>query len=306
MFKKAVFFLFLLFSCEEVLISSIDVDELNTSSDVNKKYNFSICAIFKNKAEYLKEWIEYHRILGVEHFYLYNIESRDFFQPVLAPYIRDGVVTLVNWPELIKRESSNAEVWALNTQIPAYENAVNFLAREETKWLVFVDIDEFLECPNVNITELLEAYKDYPGISLCSEVFDREKQTTFAKRRLGNQLLESQISKDTQAVNRFVTKMIFKPDLCQGFVWPPYECRFKTAHPCAKMDRQKLRITRTINKGTAYSSVENKITYKPDLDYRILSEYEGFELLSQDHVLKGPNRSVYERVPEFLKKLQRE
>ena len=33
-----------------------------------KKYQVSICAIFKNEAKYLKEWIEFHKIIGVEHF----------------------------------------------------------------------------------------------------------------------------------------------------------------------------------------------------------------------------------------------
>lgn len=36
-----------------------------------KKYNVSICAIFKNEAPYLKEWIEFNNIVGVNHFYMY-------------------------------------------------------------------------------------------------------------------------------------------------------------------------------------------------------------------------------------------
>ncbi len=34
------------------------------------KFNVSLCAIFKDEADYLKEWIEFHRIVGVEHFYM--------------------------------------------------------------------------------------------------------------------------------------------------------------------------------------------------------------------------------------------
>lgn len=30
------------------------------------KYYFSLCAIFKNEAPYFREWIEYHRMLGVD------------------------------------------------------------------------------------------------------------------------------------------------------------------------------------------------------------------------------------------------
>jgi hypothetical protein len=43
------------------------------------KHYLSICAIFKDEAPYLQEWIEFHRLLGVEKFYLYNNNSRDNF-----------------------------------------------------------------------------------------------------------------------------------------------------------------------------------------------------------------------------------
>ena len=41
-------------------------------SFIKKKYYCSICAIFRDEGTYLKEWIEYHRIIGIDHFYLYN------------------------------------------------------------------------------------------------------------------------------------------------------------------------------------------------------------------------------------------
>lgn len=36
------------------------------------EYELAIATIFKNNAPFLKEWIEYHRMQGVKHFYLYN------------------------------------------------------------------------------------------------------------------------------------------------------------------------------------------------------------------------------------------
>ena len=39
---------------------------------IERKYNVAICAIFKNEEPYIKEWIEFHKIVGVDHFYLYN------------------------------------------------------------------------------------------------------------------------------------------------------------------------------------------------------------------------------------------
>lgn len=55
-----------------------------------RKY-LSICAIFRNEADYLKEWIEFHRLVGVEHFFLYNNFSEDAYLSILGDYIGQGL-----------------------------------------------------------------------------------------------------------------------------------------------------------------------------------------------------------------------
>ena len=98
-----------------------------------KMYELSACAVIKNEAKYIKEWIEFHRIVGVEHFYLYNNGSTDRIYKVLRPYIRQGIVTLVEWPERIKNvPEDQAYLWSLSTQVPAFENAIvyNHLQQE--------------------------------------------------------------------------------------------------------------------------------------------------------------------------------
>lgn len=97
---------------------------------LEKKYKVSICAIFKNEALYLKEWIEFNHIVGVEHFYLYNNNSEDDYKQVLAPYIESGLVTLIEWPYNQK-------------QMECYKECIKHFS-SETKWLGFIDIDEFV------------------------------------------------------------------------------------------------------------------------------------------------------------------
>ena len=60
-----------------------------------KKYKVSVCAIFKNEAPYLKEWIEFNHLVGVEHFYMYNNNSEDDYLAVINPYIEKSWITLV-------------------------------------------------------------------------------------------------------------------------------------------------------------------------------------------------------------------
>lgn len=95
-----------------------------------KKYKVSICAIFKNEAPYLREWIEFNHLVGVEHFYMYNNNSEDDYFSILKPYIEDGLVTLVQWPHN-------------QMQMESYKDCIEKFA-SETKWLGFIDIDEFI------------------------------------------------------------------------------------------------------------------------------------------------------------------
>ncbi len=307
MLKKVFVILFLVFICSHLSISFIEADELKISSDNNNnkkyKYNLSICAIFKNEAHYLKEWIEYHRIFGVDHFYLYNIGSRDFYQAVLMPYIEKGIVTLINWPEAISYQGDNyAYKWALSTQIPAYENAVNFVARDQTKWLVVVDIDEYLVCPKENIVDLLKQYDDYPGISLSSDFFDAAIYDKIPQRKLLIQSLNL-ASPPKQIIDEAVAKMIFKPNLCQGFIWPPYQCRFKYPQSSIAVNRQELRINHYINRNMEYSSFMKKAGYKLNVDNRILSEKEITVLLKAGYMIEDQDRPIYQHIPELLKRM---
>lgn len=54
----------------------------------------SICATFKDEAPYIPEWIEFHRRVGVEHFFLYDNLSTDRSREVLEQWVRAGLVTL--------------------------------------------------------------------------------------------------------------------------------------------------------------------------------------------------------------------
>src|SRR5690348_7730635 len=161
-------YLCLFFLCFASLFARIEnkrPKEKNTTSST--RYQLSVCALFKNEAKYLKEWIEYHLLAGVDHFYLYNLDSTDDYIKVLRPYIEKKQVTLVFWHDFIgEQDEENLFIWALGTQIPAYENAARFRAIKETKWLVFLDVDEFLVSPQShNLSSILEKYNDYPGVS---------------------------------------------------------------------------------------------------------------------------------------------
>jgi hypothetical protein len=92
----------------------------------------AVAAIMKNEAAYLKEWIEYHRLAGVEKFYLYDNESGDDTKKILEPYIKSGIVEYFYFPGI-----------GVSNQIRCYNDAVRRV-RNRVKWLAVIDVDEFI------------------------------------------------------------------------------------------------------------------------------------------------------------------
>lgn len=124
----------------------------------NKKYKIAICGIFKNEAPFLKEWIEFHEMIGVEHFYLYNNNSEDDYKSVLQPFIGRGLVTLIEWPY------EQAQMKAYSHFYETYRN--------ESQWVSFLDIDEFF-CPrhDDSLIDWLRNNDKYPVILVYWKMF---------------------------------------------------------------------------------------------------------------------------------------
>jgi hypothetical protein len=100
-------------------------------------YELGVLTLFRDEAKFLKEWIEYHRMVGVDHFWLYNDRSVDNWEEVLHPYIESGLVEVIEWnkPPTVPLFPQ----W----QIEAYQDGLK-KARHNTKWLAFIDVDEFI------------------------------------------------------------------------------------------------------------------------------------------------------------------
>lgn len=260
-----------------------------------EEFTLSVSAIFKNEAPYLKEWIEYHRLIGVDHFYLYNNGSSDSFRKILQPYIKEEVVTLIHWPDRLGLEGEST--WSLSTQLSAYENALKWKALGQTKWLIFLDIDEFLVPPeNETIGEFLERYDEYPGIVLSSEYYDASLRGNLPQKKLVIESLEL-----TSPHCKSVQKTILKPELCTSFVWPPYECRFKNEERPAKAAKQILRINQYENR-MKFQKVDHVRQPLP-LDAENLSDQEICGYLENGYGIRDEKGAACRYVPHLYKKL---
>jgi len=117
---------------------------------VSRAY-LAICAIYRDEAQYLREWVAFHRLAGVERFFLYDNFSVDDHRAALAPFLEDGTVVVYDWP-------------VHEGQHPAYDDCLA-RHRDHARWIAFIDLDEFLFSPTgAPLPEILRDYEDDPGV----------------------------------------------------------------------------------------------------------------------------------------------
>jgi hypothetical protein len=108
------------------------------------KYTLSIVTMIKNERPYIKEWLEYHKIVGVDKFIIYDNNSTDNVKEFLQPYIDTGVVDYIFYPKTqadFERKNKKVEYWEF--QAYAYNDAIKKY-KNKSKWIGFIDIDEFI------------------------------------------------------------------------------------------------------------------------------------------------------------------
>ena len=116
-----------------------------------KKNEVAIAAIFRDELNYLREWIEFHLMVGVDRFVLYDNGSEDNSREILDPYIAGGIVTLLPWAG-----------FSQDPQILAYAHATRNCP---VRWLAFLDVDEFLFSEaSFSIKPVLEKFEDYAAL----------------------------------------------------------------------------------------------------------------------------------------------
>ena len=265
----------------------------------DKKYTLAICAVFKNEEKSLREWIEYHQLIGVDHFYLYNVASKDKSLRILAPYISQGLVTLINWYDLPNQQQDDT-TWSLALEIPAYQHAIKYKAIQDSKWIIFLDTHEFLVPQGNKIIDVLEKYKECSGIVLKRDYFDASK-ANFPESKLVIQAVT--LSETTgQSHERSVEKTILKPEDCEAFSWPPFKCKFKAGGLVREATRSELRVNRYVQRSFS-DSLFRKTKNKLYIDANTCSEGEVRELLNLGYEIEDQERAIYHFVPELLKRM---
>lgn len=188
------------------------------------KYELAIVCMFRDSGFYLKEWIAFHRLVGVQHFYLCNNGSTDEYLHILQPYIDAGIVELSHDP----REAKSVDDFERTIHRPFFSSTIRKV-RGIVHWLACIDSDEFL-IPSVG-TDLLsvlnqDKYKDYGGISVNWQCYGTKGIRRIAPGQLLVDKLDWKSVKD-DGINRHL-KVVVQPhrtlswDIHYASFTPPY------------------------------------------------------------------------------------
>ncbi|KAF3362654.1 hypothetical protein PHSC3_000893 [Chlamydiales bacterium STE3] len=170
------------------------------------QYELAICAIFQNEARFLSEWIDYHKKVGVQHFYLFNNCSDDNFQEALAPYIETGEVSLIDWP--YRYEDGDISRWNL-IQCNAYSEGLK-RSKGVAHWLALIDTDEFIiPVRTRTLPETLQFFEAVPAVGVNWQMYG----TSYVPEiPFGERMTESLLMRAVDdAPEHFVIKSIVQP-----------------------------------------------------------------------------------------------
>jgi hypothetical protein len=204
----------------------------------------SICTMYRDHASYLLEWLEFHRLVGAERFFLYDNGSVDEHLDVLGPYLDEGIVALHEWP--------------LHPGLrAAFEHCVE-RHRLDSRWIAFIDIDEFLFSPTgTPVAEVLRDYEDSPGVGVNRVPFG---PSGHLKRPPGL-VIESYVRRPK--VMQTVIKSIVDPRAVEGcrgahhFSYRDGRCavdeRGRVLDPARKIPGEVARAGRTARSNAAFT-----------------------------------------------------
>lgn len=202
--------------------------------------NTAICAIVKNEGRYLREWLSYHKTIGVSHFYMFDNDSTDDTAQILSFAQRCGFCTVYNWP---CRPNERAQLTAYRCCLQNHS--------ADCEWILFLDADEFVNLKKHHtINDLLDDYPEASALGLHWRMFGDsgegdyrpgliiERFTRAAPEQFGPNHLVKTIARTHKLVEPFV----HTHRLVDGATYMDLERRPLKHHPAARQDTASHKI----------------------------------------------------------------
>ena len=231
----------------------------------NTKYNVSLCCIIKNE-RYLEEFIIYNRVIGVEHFYIYDNESDIPIKERLNQDFFKECCTITDFPGKIQ-------------QLNAYNHCLQNYGKE-TNWLIIVDGDEYiLPKKHNNIQDFLKEY-DNDGTQAIGINWVMYGSSFYDKIQNGFLVDKYRYCNKTQ--NKHI-KTICKPEFTIGFTDNPHSVSVND--PSKYIDVKKNVITGPFNQNDTVDIIQINHYHGKSIEEQKAKQQLGTpDKLSKDYV----------------------
>ncbi|MHC1782818.1 MAG: glycosyltransferase family 92 protein [Anaerolineaceae bacterium] len=183
----------------------------------------SLCLIAKDENSYLQEWLDYHILLGVEHFWIYDNESAVPLAKAIKDYIEQG------WATVNTIRGSAMQMHAYDHCLQSYGGL--------SKWIGFIDTDEFLVVHSKEtIPAFLTKYEKYGGVAINSLFFGHGGNR---KRPAGGQIAGYRMRAPEGFSYSRLVKSIVQPSTVL-FPASPHSFFFKENSFCVNEDNNRV------------------------------------------------------------------
>ena len=177
----------------------------------------AVCCIAKDEDHYLKEWLAYHALLGVEHFFIYDNCSKVLIRELLGDFCDGSRVT-------IRRIAGE------KMQLPAYDDCLHSFGNF-CKWIGFLDIDEFaLPMQDNDLRVLLAEFEEYGGLGATWHLFGSSGHQTRPTGPVIKQYTDAFAVQESFQIKSFVQPA--RTEQCLN----PHYFRYKPEYFCVNED----------------------------------------------------------------------
>jgi hypothetical protein len=174
-------------------------------------HEVAVVAIAKNEGLYVREWVEFHRLVGITKIYLYDNDSNDDTRRLLQPYVDS---------DLIDYQS----ITSVGRQLDAYMDAIA-RHKQECRYMAFIDLDEYImpEKPYYPIADVvrdvLAKRNNAAGIALNWCLYGNSGHTSRPTGLITENYIDR--ARETNPMNHIV-KTLCNPRMVCAYISPHY------------------------------------------------------------------------------------
>jgi Domain of unknown function. len=194
------------------------------------EYEIGLVSIAKNEGPYLREWIEYHKLVGISKFYFYDNESEDNTAEILKSYIDQGIVEYTH-------------IKGKGMQLNAYNDAIK-KHKHRCRYMGFIDLDEYImptkpfKSINIIVDEILNnAKKGAAGVGINWALYGSSGHISRPTGLITENYINRGINSHWGNIH---IKVICNPRLVKDYISPHYPFYIKGAYSVSECDGKRI------------------------------------------------------------------